>query len=106
MKEKIFEKLQERWGVDSWGGIFVILFIFSISGMTSLYVRHFVFGLLGFNAQTPIWIEAIAYILTVVPSYQVLFLLYGFILGQFEFVWNFEKKSLGRIKNLFVKGNG
>ncbi|HET6528919.1 MAG TPA: DUF6787 family protein, partial [Balneolaceae bacterium] len=60
--------------------------------------------LLGFNAQTPIWIETVAYILTVVPSYQVLFLLYGFILGQFEFVWNFEKKSLGRIKNLFVRG--
>ncbi|HEX6982105.1 MAG TPA: DUF6787 family protein [Balneolaceae bacterium] len=102
MEEKI-EKLKKRWGVDSWGGLLLILFIFSITGMSALYVRQFVFSWVGITEATPIWIEGIAWILVVFPSYQLLFLLYGFLFGQFDFVWQFEKKSLGRIKSLFVR---
>lgn len=105
MQEKIYEKLKERWGVDSWGGIFLILFIFSITGMSSLYVRHFVFSWLGISAATPFWLEVLAWILIVMPAYQLLFLFYGFIFGQFDFVWNFEKKSLYRLKRLFVRSD-
>jgi len=105
MKDKlnhIIRALKDRWNVETIGGIILILFIFSITGMSALYVRHFVFDLLGFDEQTPLWIEVIGYILIIIPSYQILFLLYGFLLGQFEFVWNFEKKSLARIKSLFI----
>ncbi|HLR31931.1 MAG TPA: DUF6787 family protein [Fodinibius sp.] len=107
MKEKlqnIIKILKDRWNVETIGGIILILFIFSITGMTALYVRKFVFGWLGFSEQTPLWMEMLGWVLVVFPSYQILFLLYGFLLGQFEFVWNFEKKSLGRIKKLFVRG--
>ncbi|WP_212747631.1 DUF6787 family protein [Fodinibius saliphilus] len=100
---ELIEKMKKRWGVETLGGVLLILFIFSITGMTALYVRKFVFGWLGFDAETPLWIELIAWVLVVFPSYQILFLIYGFLLGQFEFVWNFEKKSLHRIKNLFVR---
>lgn len=100
---ELIEKLMKRWGVESYGGLILILFIFSITGLTALYVRKYVFGWLGLNAETPLWIEIIAWALVIFPIYQVLFLLYGFILGQFEFVWNFEKKSLHRIKNLFAR---
>lgn len=101
---ELIQKLMDRWGVQSYGGLLLILFIFSVTGMSALYVRKWVFVWLGFNAETPLWIEAIAWVLVVFPSYQLLFLLFGFILGQFEFVWNFEKKSLHRIKSLFVRG--
>jgi hypothetical protein len=104
MEEKI-EKLKERWGVDSLGGVLLILFIFSITGMSALYVRQFVFSWLGITAATPFWIEGLAWILTVTPAYQLLFLFYGFLFGQFDFVWQFEKKSLGRIKSLFVRSD-
>lgn len=100
---ELIEKMKERWGVETFGGLLLILFIFAITGMTALYVRKVAFGWLGINAETPLWIELIAWILIVFPAYQMLFLIYGFILGQFEFVWNFEKKSLRRIKNLFVR---
>ncbi|SMO70075.1 DUF6787 family protein [Fodinibius sediminis] len=101
---KLIEKLMKRWGVESYGGLLIILFIFSITGMTALYVRKYVFGLLGLNAETPLLLEILAWILIVFPAYQILFLLYGFLLGKFEFVWNFEKKSLHRIKRLFARG--
>lgn len=99
---ELIEKLKERWGVETFGGLLLILFIFAITGMTTLYVRKFAFDLLGIGAETPFWVEIVAWILIVFPAYQLLFLGYGFILGQFEFVWNFEKKSLHRIKSLFV----
>ena len=100
---KIFEKLRKRWGLNSFWHVVLILFIFSITGMTTLYVRQFFFDLMGISSETGTFIKVMAWLLVVFPSYQALFLMYGFVLGQFEFVWRFEKKSLSRIKNLFVR---
>lgn len=100
---EFIEKIKERWGVSSIGGLFLILFLFAITGITTLFVRHFLFDILGITAGTDYWIQVIAWIAIVFPSYQVLFLLFGFLLGQFEFVYNFEKRSFKRIKSLFVK---
>lgn len=102
---KYLEKLKERWGVDNGWQVLLILFIFSITGMTALYVRKFFFALMGFDVSTPLWQKIIVWIVTVIPSYQVLFLTYGFLLGQFDFVWRFEKNSARRIKNLFTSNN-
>lgn len=99
---ELIEKVKKRWGVESFGGLLLILFIFAITGITTLYVRKIVFEWVGIGAATPLWIELVAWVTVVFPAYQLLFLLYGFILGQFEFVWKFEKKSLHRIKSLFV----
>ncbi len=100
---KLFEKLKERWGLDSFWHVVLILFIFSITGMTTLYVRQFFFDLMGITSDTGTVIKILAWLLVVFPSYQALFLMYGFVLGQFDFVWRFEKKSLARIRNLFVR---
>jgi hypothetical protein len=35
--------------------------------------------------------------LFVFPAYQILILVYGFLLGQFDFFWQKEKKLLQRI---------
>ncbi|MTI88397.1 MAG: prolipoprotein diacylglyceryl transferase [Balneolaceae bacterium] len=99
----IIEKLKKRWNVDSLWQILTILFIFTISGMSVLYVRKFAFSVLGFTDTTPIWEKTIVWILVVFPSYQVLFLFYGFIFGQFDFAWEFEKNSMRRIKRVFVR---
>lgn len=102
---KLFKKLKERWGVESPWQVLLILFIFSITGITALYARKFFFTLFGVDAQTPVWLKIIIWIATVIPSYQILFLTYGFLLGQFEFVWEFEKNSARRIKKLFTFNN-
>lgn len=98
---ELYQKLKERWGVETLGQVMIILIIFSITGISALYVRRFVFNILGFTPETQTWIKVLAWLLTVLPSYQVLFLFYGYLLGQFEFVWEFEKKSFKKIKNLF-----
>lgn len=99
----IIEKLMERWDLNSYTQVAIVLFIFSISGMSVLVVRKAAFNWLGFTASTPFWEEAIVWFLVVVPSYQLLFLSYGALLGQFDFVWRFEKKSLKRIRNALEK---
>lgn len=101
--EKLIEKIKHRWGVKSLGGLLLILFLFAVTGITTLLVRHFLFDAFGITAATPYWIQVAAWIGIVFPVYQVLFLFFGLILGQFEFVCNFEKKSLQRIKSLFVR---
>lgn len=100
---ELIDKIKKRWGIETLGELFLILFIFAITGMTALYVRKLAFGWLGFTADTAFWAEVLVWILFVLPAYQILFLFYGFIFGQFEFVWDFEKKSLHRIKRLFLR---
>ena len=102
MKDLI-KKLQKRWGVDNYGQLLLILFIFAITGIATLYVRKVSFELLGITPETGWAVRAATWLLVVFPSYQLLFLLFGFIFGQFDFVWRFEKKSLGRLKNIFVR---
>ena len=99
----IFDKLKKRWGVGSAWQVLLILFIFSITGITALYVRKFVFDIVGITSQTPGYLQFLGWLFTVFPAYQGLFLFYGFVLGQFEFVWNFEKKSMNRFKTLYLK---
>ncbi len=98
---EFIEKLKKRWQVETLWHVVLILFIFSITGITSLYVRHFFFELIGVNEQTAVWARVVLWIVIEVPVYQILFLAYGFLLGQFNFVWQFEKKSISRVKDLF-----
>ncbi len=99
--EEFIEKLKKRWEVETLWHVVLILFIFSITGMTSLYVSNFFFEMIGVNGQTAVWKRVILWLVIEVPTYQILFLGYGFLLGQFNFVWRFEKKAASRIKNLF-----
>lgn len=97
--------MQERWGVDTLWQVVIILVIFAITGMSALYVKKLFFSLLGLGPETPYWLRTVTWLLTVLPSYQVLFLFYGFLLGQFDFVWKFEKESIRKIMGLFKRKN-
>lgn len=99
----LLNKLKERWAISSNLQLLLILGIFSISGMSVLYIRKMAFAWLGFTGQTPFWEEAVAWLLIVVPSYQLLFLIYGTLLGQFEFAWEFVTRNFSRLKNLADK---
>jgi hypothetical protein len=41
------------------------------------------------------------YLLLVLPLYQIILLMYGFIFGQFNFFWEKEKQIFRRIGSLF-----
>ncbi len=93
----MIQKLKTRWGIDSTFQVIIILVVFSVTGSAAVYVKKIIFGLLGINANTSLWIKIPMYIITIVPSYQVLLLVIGTLLGQRKFFYNFQKKSVGRI---------
>lgn len=92
------EKLKQRWGLKSNKQVLVILLVFSITGYTSLIIAKPILELIGLHQDsTNPWIYRPLRILLIFPFYQFLIIAYGWLFGQFDFFWTFEKKMLKRI---------
>ncbi|MCF6332863.1 MAG: hypothetical protein L3J11_06225 [Draconibacterium sp.] len=94
----MLEKLKKKWEINSDFRMIVILFVFALSGSSTLFFRKGIFHLLGVTTETSLLIKIPLYILIIIPSYQILFLFIGTLFGQFKFVRKFEKKMLARFK--------
>lgn len=94
----IVEKLKQRWQVKSGFQVLVILIVFACTGYSIIFIKH----LLGISQNTELSTRILFYV-GVLPIYNLLLLMYGFIFGQFQFFLNFEKRFFGRILNLFKK---
>ncbi|MDP2175157.1 MAG: prolipoprotein diacylglyceryl transferase [Bacteroidota bacterium] len=94
----IIEKLKQRWQVNSAWQVLIILIVFACTGYSIIGIKH----LIGITADTDLFYRILFYIL-VLPIYNVLLLMYGFIFGQFKFFLAFEKRFFKRIIDLFVK---
>lgn len=94
MASKFVESMKQRWGVGPWGVVAVLL-AFSLAGMSVLKLSALILGIV-LPADSPFWLKASAYVLLIMPLYQVLLLAYGTLLGQFRFFWD-KQKRLGRL---------
>lgn len=94
----MMQKLKDKWNVESDFQLILIFISFSLAGSFTIYVRKPIFSLLGYDDTTPFLLKAITYIFTVTPSYFILLIIFGTMLGQFKFFWAFEKKVLSRFK--------
>jgi hypothetical protein len=92
-------KLKEKWGIKSNFDFIMIMLSFSLAGSMISVCRPPIFHLLGITNTTPMWEKVLIYIPLIPPIYQVFLLVFGTILGQFNFFWEKEKK-IGRF---FVK---
>ncbi len=101
-KTTFFQRLKQKWGVDSALQVVLILIVFSLAGSTAVMLRKSFFNLIGFNANTAFWLKTIVYILFLFPTYQILLLIYGTLLGQFKFFWAKERKMLLAIRRIFT----
>ena len=96
------ERLKVKWKLKSLFQVVLILIVFSLTGMTVVYVRPILFSWFGYDEQTPFWIKTITYILLIFPMYQILILVYGTLFGQFAFFWEKEKKLFKAIARVFT----
>jgi hypothetical protein len=99
----IIRRLQTRWGVHSVWQVLVILLVFALTGISTMYIKRPIFAVLGIDANDPFWLRMLVWMVTVLPAYQILLLFYGFLLGQFPFFWAFEKRMFGGIRKLFSR---
>lgn len=86
------KKLQDRWKVESTLQVVLILTVFALTGTTIVYLKGFLKPYIG-DAW---WIDIVYYI-AILPVYNLVLLIYGFLLGQGNYFWNFEKKFFNRI---------
>ena len=89
---KIIEKIKAKWGIKSDWRFFKINLIFALAGMCIVFVRKPLFHLLHITHSTPLWIKIAVYVPIFFPTYQMNLLIWGFILGEFEFVLEKEKR--------------
>ena len=106
VSKSFMQKLQAKWQLDSLVQVVAVLAVFTLTGSSVVYIRKFLFAALDYNDATPFWLKTVTYLLFVFPAYQVLLLAFGFLLGQFRFFWEKEKKMLSRIASPFRNKKG
>ncbi len=90
------ERLKEKWGLKSMWQVVIVLIVFSCTGFTVLFIKEPVVNFLTGGEKTG-WFTFL-YWLLIFPVYNVILLFYGFVFGQFEFFWNYEKKMINRFR--------
>lgn len=90
------EKLKKKWGIRTELQFWIIMVVFSLAGSSCVYVRKPVFDWLGITADTNFLLKFLLWLAVIFPAYQILLMFWGTVLGQFKFVWWFEKKMLRR----------
>lgn len=71
--------------------------IFSLAGSSTVWIRKPIFAALGVGPETNFALKFLLWLAVIFPSYQIMLMLWGTLLGQFRFVWWFEKKMLRRM---------
>lgn len=94
----LFEKLKNRWKVKYRWEYIAIFIVFSITGSLATYLSRPILDLVGVSRTTTAsWIFWPVRIFMIFPTYQIALVLVGWLFGQFEFFWAFEKKMLRRL---------
>jgi hypothetical protein len=73
----------------------VVLLVFACTGFTVMFLKP-VLHRFFFEEHHAHWFS-IAYWILILPFYNLLLLFYGFLLGQFNFFWEFEKRFFSRM---------
>lgn len=100
-KVSLGQKLKERWNVQSGWDVVIILLVFACTGFSILYLKRIIYGWVGLTAESPVWLRWLGTLVIVLPLYQVVLLLWGWIFGKFAFFWAFEKRMVSRLGGLF-----
>lgn len=93
-----FKKLENKWVVQQKWEMIAIFIVFAVTGSVSARLAAPILHLLGLHQETVSgWVYWPLRILLILPIYQVLLVFFGWLFGQFQFFWAFEKKMLKRM---------
>ncbi|VAX35643.1 hypothetical protein MNBD_UNCLBAC01-275 [hydrothermal vent metagenome] len=81
----------------------MIMFVFSLAGMSITFVRKPIFHMIGITADTSLWIKTLIYIPLIIPIYQLNLMIFGTLLGQFKFFLEKEKQMGRFLLKIFIR---
>ena len=94
----LFKKLENKWVVTYKWEMIAIFIVFAITGSTSAFIGKPILKLLGVSKENlNSGLYWFIYVIFGLIIYQVLLVTIGWLFGQFQFFWNFEKKMLKRL---------
>lgn len=102
MAIKWVEKLKSKWGITSNRDFILIMIAFSLAGMMISICRPPLFHLLGIDRK-PMWEKTLIYIPLIPPIYWIFLLIWGAILGQFRFFWDFFSKRMVKLGKFLLR---
>jgi hypothetical protein len=94
----LFKKLEDKWVVNYRWEMIRIFIVFAITGSSSVFVGRPIITFLGITKENlnP-FVYWFLYIIIGLIFYQILLVFFGWLFGQFQFFWEFEKKMLRRM---------
>ncbi|HEY0654605.1 MAG TPA: DUF6787 family protein [Chryseosolibacter sp.] len=96
------DKLKSRWNVKNGWQVILILVVFACTGFTVMFLKKPILTFLaGEEGNTTT--ATVLYYIFILPLYNIILLVYGFIFGQFNFFWQFEKRFMERFFSLFKR---
>ncbi len=95
---QLMDKLKQRWGIQSNWAIVAIFIVFAINGSFASWAAKPITSFIGLSAETTnAWLYWPLRFLLIFPIYQLTLPIVGWLFGQFNFFWAFEKKFLCRL---------
>ena len=91
-----------KWDIKTNKDFWLIMLAFSLAGLSIRFIRPIEFHILHMT-DAPIWQKILIYPFLLAPTYYAGLLVFGFLLGQFEFSKKFSWNSLTRITRLFKR---
>jgi len=94
----IFKRLEKKWILSYKWEMIRVFIVFAITGSSSMLVGRPIIKFIGITKEnlSPI-LYWVLFIIIAIIFYQLLLVFFGWLFGQFQFFWNFEKKMLRRI---------
>jgi hypothetical protein len=93
-------KFKAKWDIKTNRDFWLIMLAFSLAGFMIRFVRPMEFRFLHMT-NAPLWAKIAIYPFILAPTYYVGLMLWGTLLGQFEFSKKFSINSLTRLGRLF-----
>ncbi len=93
----LFKKLEKKWVVQYRWEMIRIFIVFAITGSSSLLIGRPIIKAMGITKENlNIVLYWVLFLFLGLVFYQVFLVLLGWLFGQFQFFWNFEKKMIRR----------
>lgn len=90
------DKLQLRWGVSGISAVKILL-VFALTGCTVMWMKQPILDFILQGDERHLT-HSILYYVLILPLYNLVLLVYGLLLGEFKFFWEFEKRFINRIR--------